>query len=41
MPGSLVYLGLMEHFGIEECIVSEFGVREGAILEMAAGRIIA
>ena len=39
LPGSLVYLALMEHFGVETCIVSEFGVREGAILEMAAGRI--
>lgn len=39
LPGSLVYLALMEHFGVEECIVSEFGVREGAILEMASGRI--
>ena len=41
LPGSLVYLALMEHFGVEQCIVSEFGVREGAILEMAAGRISA
>ena len=39
LPGSLVYLALMNHFGVEECIISEFGVREGAILEMAAGRI--
>jgi exopolyphosphatase/pppGpp-phosphohydrolase len=29
----------MEHFGVEECIISEFGVREGAILEMATGGI--
>lgn len=39
LPGSLVYLALMDHFGVESCIVSEFGVREGAILEMAAGKI--
>ena len=39
LPGCLVYLALMEHFGVEDCIISEFGVREGAILEMAAGRI--
>ncbi len=39
LPGCMVYLALMEHFGIEECLISEFGVREGAILEMAAGRI--
>ncbi len=41
LPGSLVYLMLMERFGVEELVVSEFGVREGAILEMAAGRISA
>lgn len=41
LPGSLIYLRLMERFGVEELIVSEFGVREGAILEMAAGRISA
>ncbi|MEI8280847.1 MAG: hypothetical protein WCG75_00435 [Armatimonadota bacterium] len=39
LPGCMVYLALMEHFGVEECLISEFGVREGAILEMAAGRI--
>ncbi len=39
LPGSLVYLALMKYFGVEECLISEFGVREGAILEMAAGRI--
>ncbi len=36
LPGSLVYLALMNHFGVEACVISEFGVREGAILEMAA-----
>ncbi|MBS1701647.1 MAG: hypothetical protein JST12_08300 [Armatimonadetes bacterium] len=41
LPGCLVYLALMERFGVEECVVSEFGVREGAILEMSAGRISA
>ena len=39
LPGCLVYLALMDHFGVEDCLISEFGVREGAILEMAAGRI--
>ena len=39
LPGSLVYLALMEKFGVSEITVSEFGVREGAILEMANGRI--
>jgi exopolyphosphatase / guanosine-5'-triphosphate,3'-diphosphate pyrophosphatase len=39
LPGSIVYLELMNHFGIEEAVISEFGVREGAILEMASGVI--
>jgi len=39
LPGSLVYLALMAQFGVSEITVSEFGVREGAILEMANGRI--
>jgi exopolyphosphatase/guanosine-5'-triphosphate,3'-diphosphate pyrophosphatase len=39
LPGSLVYLALMNHFGVETCVISEFGVREGAILEMASGKI--
>ena len=39
LPGALIYRALMRRFGITEVIVSEFGVREGAILEMAAGRI--
>jgi exopolyphosphatase/guanosine-5'-triphosphate,3'-diphosphate pyrophosphatase len=39
LPGCLVYLALMDYFGVDDCLISEFGVREGAILEMAAGRI--
>lgn len=39
LPGSLVYSEIMEHFGIESLIISEFGVREGAILEMFRGGI--
>ncbi len=35
LPGAIVYGSLMRHFRIEEIFVSEFGVREGAILEMA------
>jgi exopolyphosphatase/guanosine-5'-triphosphate,3'-diphosphate pyrophosphatase len=35
LPGSMVYRALMEKFGVSEITVSEFGVREGAILEMA------
>jgi exopolyphosphatase/guanosine-5'-triphosphate,3'-diphosphate pyrophosphatase len=39
LPGALVYRALMRKFGVAEIVVSEFGIREGAILEMAAGRI--
>jgi len=39
LPGSLVYLALMEKFGATEMTVSQFGVREGAILEMSQGKI--
>jgi exopolyphosphatase/guanosine-5'-triphosphate,3'-diphosphate pyrophosphatase len=39
LPGALVYSALMEHFGLSEITVSEFGVREGAILEMARGNV--
>jgi exopolyphosphatase/guanosine-5'-triphosphate,3'-diphosphate pyrophosphatase len=40
LPGSIVYLELMNHFGVEEAVISEFGVREGAVLEMARGAIL-
>lgn len=39
LPGALVYRALMRKFGVKEIVVSEFGIREGAVLEMAAGRI--
>lgn len=39
LPGSIVYRALMDKFGVSEITVSEFGVREGAILEMAKGKI--
>lgn len=39
VPGALVYLALMRRFGIESIVVSEFGVREGAILELAQGKM--
>jgi exopolyphosphatase/guanosine-5'-triphosphate,3'-diphosphate pyrophosphatase len=39
LPGALVYRALMRKFGVTEMVVSEFGIREGAVLEMAAGRI--
>ena len=35
LVGSLIYLELMRHFGVENLVISEFGVREGAVLEMA------
>lgn len=35
LVGSLIYLELMKHFGVEHLVISEFGVREGAVLEMA------
>lgn len=38
LPGAMVYRALMDRFGLDSFIVSEFGIREGAILEMADGR---
>lgn len=35
LVGSLIYLELMKHFEVEQLVISEFGVREGAVLEMA------
>lgn len=35
LPGALVYRALMKRFEVEEIVVSEFGIREGAILELA------
>jgi exopolyphosphatase/guanosine-5'-triphosphate,3'-diphosphate pyrophosphatase len=35
LVGTLIYLELMKHFGVEHLVISEFGVREGAVLEMA------
>jgi len=39
VPGALVYLALMDKFGKESIVVSEYGVREGAILELAQGKM--
>lgn len=39
LPGAIVYRELMSRFGVEELHISEFGVREGAILEIARGEI--
>lgn len=34
LPGALVYLALMDRFGLTHIRVSEYGIREGAILQM-------
>jgi exopolyphosphatase/guanosine-5'-triphosphate,3'-diphosphate pyrophosphatase len=39
LAGALIYSALMRRFRLRELVVSEFGVREGAILEMARGKI--
>lgn len=38
LPGALVYRALLQHFGMTEMMITEFGIREGAILEMAGGK---
>ena len=38
LPGAMVYRALMDRFGLDSIVVSEFGIREGAILEMAGGK---
>lgn len=40
LPGALIYQAIMAHFGMHEMTVSQYGVREGAILEMSQGRIV-
>ncbi len=39
LPGALVYSALMEKFGVRDLAVSEFGIREGAVLEMSSGKM--
>lgn len=39
LPGALAYLAILDRYGIEQIFVSEFGVREGAILSLADGRL--
>jgi exopolyphosphatase/guanosine-5'-triphosphate,3'-diphosphate pyrophosphatase len=39
LPGALVYRALMNRFGVSQMVVSEFGIREGAVLELASGRV--
>lgn len=40
-PGAVVYKQIMERSGQEEMTISRFGVREGALLEMAEGKVSA
>ena len=35
LPGSLIYLAMLEKIGIDEITVSQYGVREGAVMEIA------
>jgi exopolyphosphatase/guanosine-5'-triphosphate,3'-diphosphate pyrophosphatase len=39
LPGARVYLALLEAFEQYEMVVSEFGVREGALIELAEGKL--
>lgn len=39
LAGAMIYAALMRRFGVRELVVSEFGVREGAILQLARGKM--
>jgi len=39
VPGSMVYLALMERLGFDQMRVSAYGVREGAVLEISQGKV--
>lgn len=39
LPGALIYEELMLAAGVDEVTVSEYGVREGAVLSMAEGKV--
>jgi exopolyphosphatase/guanosine-5'-triphosphate,3'-diphosphate pyrophosphatase len=39
LPGAIVYRCLMKTIGLRSMVVSDYGVREGAILEMALGKV--
>lgn len=39
LPGATVYLDLLRKVGQHEMTVSEYGVREGAVMELADGRV--
>ncbi len=40
LPGAVVYRSILKKCGMSSLVVSRFGVREGAILEMADGNIV-
>lgn len=39
LPGSILYQRILDSFAHDEMIVSEYGVREGAIMELASGKL--
>jgi exopolyphosphatase/guanosine-5'-triphosphate,3'-diphosphate pyrophosphatase len=39
LPGALIYSALLHRFNCHQIFVSEFGVREGAVLELAHGSL--
>ena len=40
LAGALIYQALMKKFNFNEMVVSEFGIREGAVLKMATEEIV-
>ncbi len=40
LPGALVYRALLERHGVQELRISEYGIREGAVLQMANRAIV-
>ena len=40
LPGALIYLALLDRLNVPQMVVSQFGVREGAILELSQGKIV-
>ena len=40
LPGAVVFQEMLRHYGQDRFLVSEFGVREGAILEIARAEVV-
>lgn len=40
LPGAMVYRAILRQLELDHLVISEFGVREGAILEMANGNVL-